>query len=113
MEGKVKWFSESKGYGFITTSSDGDIFVHYKDIKSDGLQTLREGEIVTFDILRGSKGHKAVNVYREDAVKSAFDDLPHSLISRAKKLFGTDAFEKYRRLKEEDEAGYKWVFYSA
>jgi cold shock CspA family protein len=116
MEGKVKWFNNSKGFGFITTENAGDIFVHYQNIKVDGFPTLREGQAVEFDIANGPKGPQAVNVYPAGAPKlppSVFDDLPDGLISRAKKLFGTTAFETHRRVKEGDEAGYKWVFYSA
>ena len=63
-EGKVKWFNESKGYGFITTEEGGDIFVHYSSIQGNGFKTLVEGDAVSFDIEEGSKGPKAVNVVK-------------------------------------------------
>ncbi len=63
-EGKVKWFNESKGYGFISTEENGDIFVHYSSIQGNGFKTLVEGESVSFDIEEGPKGPKAVNVVK-------------------------------------------------
>lgn len=60
--GKVKWFNESKGFGFITCDGGGDAFVHYSDIKSEGFRTLSEGQDVEFEIQEGAKGLKAVNV---------------------------------------------------
>jgi cold shock protein len=61
--GTVKWFNESKGFGFITPS-DGtkDVFVHFSAIASDGFRTLAEGQEVTFDVEDGAKGPTAVNV---------------------------------------------------
>ena len=61
--GTVKWFNESKGFGFITPA-DGtkDVFVHFSAIASDGFRTLAEGQEVTFDVEDGPKGPKAVNV---------------------------------------------------
>ena len=60
--GKVKWFNDSKGYGFITCDEGGDAFVHYGDIAGEGFRSLAEGEAVEFDIQQGEKGPKAVNV---------------------------------------------------
>ncbi len=61
--GTVKWFNESKGFGFITPSDSGnDIFVHYSAIQSEGFRTLTEGQQVTFDIEDGAKGPQAANV---------------------------------------------------
>ena len=60
--GKVKWFNESKGFGFITADDGTDAFVHYGDIQGDGFKTLAEGEEVEFEIQKGPKGPKAVNV---------------------------------------------------
>ncbi|NTV67759.1 MAG: cold-shock protein [Chlorobaculum sp.] len=60
--GTVKWFNEEKGFGFITTESGKDIFVHFSEIKKDGFKTLKEGEEVTFEIGEGQKGPQAVNV---------------------------------------------------
>ena len=63
-EGKVKWFNESKGFGFITSDDNVDIFVHHSSIEGNGFKTLAEGESVTFDIEQGDKGPKAVNVVK-------------------------------------------------
>ena len=63
--GKVKWFSNAKGYGFIRTEgNDRDIFVHYSSIKTDGYRSLGEGDDVEFELVDGPKGPKAENVLR-------------------------------------------------
>ncbi|MBP7791567.1 MAG: cold-shock protein [Candidatus Goldbacteria bacterium] len=62
--GKVKWFNEKKGYGFIEQEGGKDVFVHYEAIQMDGFKTLKEGETVTFDIVDGAKGPQASNVQR-------------------------------------------------
>lgn len=65
--GKVKWFNDSKGFGFIERADEaGDIFVHYTAIQSDGYKTLKEGQEVEFDIYEGPKGPEAQNVTRPD-----------------------------------------------
>jgi cold shock protein len=61
-EGKVKWFNETKGYGFIQQDNGPDVFVHFSAIKSDGFKTLAEGQRVKFDVIEGDKGPKATNV---------------------------------------------------
>ncbi|OGG95058.1 MAG: cold-shock protein [Candidatus Lambdaproteobacteria bacterium RIFOXYD12_FULL_49_8] len=61
-EGKVKWFSEEKGYGFIERPEGKDVFVHHKAINGDGFKTLKEGDHVTFEIEEGQKGPAAANV---------------------------------------------------
>jgi CspA family cold shock protein len=61
-EGKVKWFNESKGFGFIEKSDGGDIFVHYSAIQASGFKTLTEGQAVSFDVIQGNKGPAAGNV---------------------------------------------------
>jgi CspA family cold shock protein len=61
-KGKVKWFNNQKGYGFITPENGKDVFVHHTAIKSDGYRTLEEGQEVEFDIQQGPKGEQAVNV---------------------------------------------------
>ena len=60
--GQVKWFSEKKGYGFITQEDGDDLFVHYTSISNDGFKTLREGDEVEFEITQGKKGLQASNV---------------------------------------------------
>ena len=65
--GKVKWFNDKKGYGFIERDGGGgDIFVHHSSIKMDGFRTLSEGQKVQFDIVEGPKGMQATNVSRCD-----------------------------------------------
>ena len=61
-EGKVKWFNESKGFGFIEKRDGGDIFVHFSAIQSSGFKTLTEGQAVRFDVVQGKKGPAAENV---------------------------------------------------
>ena len=60
--GKVKWFNNTKGYGFITAEDGTDLFVHHSDIQGDGFKSLDEGQPVEFDIAEGDKGPKAANV---------------------------------------------------
>ncbi len=64
VEGKVKWFNESKGYGFIQQDNGPDVFVHYSAITGEGFKTLVEGQRVQFDIIEDEKGLKAANVTR-------------------------------------------------
>ncbi|TXZ06264.1 cold-shock protein [Vibrio mimicus] len=61
--GLVKWFNETKGFGFITPDNGGaDLFVHFKSIVSDGFKTLTEGQKVAFNVEQGNKGPQAANV---------------------------------------------------
>lgn len=62
--GKVKWFNNSKGYGFIEKEGGGDVFVHYSAIQGDGFKTLNEGQSVEFEIAQGEKGPQAINVIK-------------------------------------------------
>lgn len=65
--GKVKWFSDSKGYGFIEVEGrDKDIFVHYSDIEGDGFRTLVEGTPVSFDVESGGQGDRARAVVKSE-----------------------------------------------
>ncbi|GBE00524.1 cold shock-like protein CspLA [bacterium BMS3Abin07] len=63
-QGTVKWFNDTKGFGFITSEDGGDVFVHYSSIQGDGFRSLAEGDAVSFDIEDGQKGPKAINVVR-------------------------------------------------
>ncbi|MBP9855079.1 MAG: cold-shock protein [Candidatus Omnitrophica bacterium] len=62
VKGKVKWFSNQKGYGFITPESGKDVFVHFSAIQGDGYKMLEEGQDVDFEIIEGPKGEQAANV---------------------------------------------------
>ena len=65
MKGKVKWFSDQKGYGFIAKDDgSGDVFVHFSSIGGDGFKTLAEGEPVEFEVVESDKGPKAANVVK-------------------------------------------------
>jgi CspA family cold shock protein len=64
MEGRVKWFNDKKGYGFIETDNEGDVFVHYSAIQGEGFRSLQEGDKVTFDIEQSPRGPQAVDVKR-------------------------------------------------
>lgn len=73
-EGKVKWFNQRKGYGFIALPEGPDIFVHYSNISAEGFKRLNEGDDVTFDIVDGEKGPRAENV----VIKSAAGSNAHN-----------------------------------
>ena len=60
--GKVKWFSNQKGYGFITLENGGDVFVHHTAIQGSGYKSLNEGDRVQFEVTAGPKGDQATNV---------------------------------------------------
>ena len=62
IEGKVKWFNESKGFGFLSRDGGPDVFVHHSEIKADGFRSLAEGDKVEFDMVQGAKGPAAENV---------------------------------------------------
>ncbi len=65
MKGTVKWFNDSKGFGFITAEDGSDVFVHHTSIQAQGFKSLAEGDRVSFDVEKGDKGPKAVNVVKE------------------------------------------------
>ena len=62
MQSRVKWFDNVKGYGFIESPDGKDIFVHYKQITGDGYRTLKEGQMVEFELSQGEKGPLAIDV---------------------------------------------------
>ena len=62
MQGRVKWFNDEKGFGFIEYKEDTDIFVHYSSIRTDGYKTLKENDIVNFEVVETDKGYQAKNV---------------------------------------------------
>ena len=63
--GKVKWFNDEKGYGFITREDGSDVFVHFSAIQGDGYKTLEEGQAVTFEVEDSDRGPQAVNVNKD------------------------------------------------
>lgn len=63
-QGTVKWFNNSKGFGFITAEDNTDVFVHYTSIQGNGFKSLDEGDNVSFDTEQGPKGPKAINVIK-------------------------------------------------
>ena len=63
-KGRVKWFSNEKGYGFIERDGGEDVFVHYSAIQEEGFKTLEEGQEVEFEIVQGSRGPQAANVVK-------------------------------------------------
>ncbi|CAM3862054.1 cold-shock protein [Bacillus cereus] len=64
MQGKVKWFNNEKGFGFIEMEGSDDVFVHFSAIQGDGYKALEEGQEVSFDITEGNRGPQAANVVK-------------------------------------------------
>ncbi len=64
VQGRVKWFNNTKGYGFIGRDDGADVFVHYSAIAADGYRSLNEGDLVEFEIVQGQKGPQAANVVK-------------------------------------------------
>lgn len=78
-KGSVKWFSNRKGYGFITPEGGGkDIFVHHTGIKGEGYKTLEEGQEVEFDVVQGPKGDQATNVLKKEKEASKAAEKPET-----------------------------------
>jgi cold shock protein len=71
--GTVKWFNNTKGYGFISQPTGSDVFVHYSSIQEKGYRTLREGEQVEFDVKLGPRGPQAEHVIRLESAKEETD----------------------------------------
>jgi CspA family cold shock protein len=79
LSGKVKWFNNAKGYGFILADGrDEDLFAHYSAIQMDGYKTLKAGQLVRFDILQGPKGLHAINIC---AVNATADEAAPAVAS--------------------------------
>lgn len=64
MQGRVKWFNQEKGYGFIECDEGDDVFIHYSAIQEEGFKTLAEGQLVEFDVVDGARGPQAANVVK-------------------------------------------------
>ncbi|MGB5997002.1 MAG: cold shock domain-containing protein [Marinomonas sp.] len=74
ISGKVKWFNDSKGIGFIKREADSDVFVHYKSILLDGHKTLKKGQSVTFELATTEFGHQAIEVRLEEESSSTVQE---------------------------------------
>src|SRR5437868_3770425 len=75
-KGKVKWFNDAKGYGFIEQEGGEDVFVHFSAIQMDGFKTLAEGQVVEFEVTAGGKGFHAANVIRAWSAHTPFGVTP-------------------------------------
>lgn len=70
MKGKVKWFNKEKGYGFINVEGEEDIFIHYSNIDMQGYKTLKEDQLVEFDLVKTPKGNQAENIKPLDELQT-------------------------------------------
>ena len=70
-EGKVKWFNDTKGFGFIEQDGGKDVFVHHTAIQGNGFRSLSEGDLVTFDVVESAKGLAAENVCKQQVLPSS------------------------------------------
>jgi len=75
LTGKVKWFNDAKGVGFIQREDDADVFVHYKSIVCDGHKTLRKGQVVSFELTETDFGVQAVDIRQEKETKAVLSHL--------------------------------------
>lgn len=75
-QGKVKWFNESKGYGFIESEEGEDVFVHFSEIQSEGFKTLKEGQEVEFEKTQGKKGPQARTLFPNNLTHSMPGEAP-------------------------------------
>ena len=81
-KGRVKWFNNAKGYGFILPDSgDGDLFAHYTSIEMEGYKTLKAGQVVTFEIIDGNKGQHAIKIVPESEDSSVRQESSSSQTS--------------------------------
>ncbi len=64
VQGRVKWFNDAKGYGFISQDDGNDVFVHHSAIQGEGFKTLQENQVVEFEVVQGAKGLQAQNVVK-------------------------------------------------
>lgn len=82
--GRVKWFNNAKGYGFILPEAgEEDLFVHYSSIQMDGYKTLKAGQLVSYDILEGPKGSHAINIQALDDAAESNHEPSNSLSSQS------------------------------
>ena len=70
MKAKVKWFNNAKGFGFIEQEGKEDIFIHYSNIEKTGYKTLKEGQVVEFDLVKTNKGYQAENIKPLDELQT-------------------------------------------
>ena len=78
IEGTVKWFNESKGFGFLSREGGPDVFVHHSEIRSEGFRTLNEGDHVNFEVVDSPKGPRAGQVRVFLLERAGYDSLPRT-----------------------------------